>query len=565
MVHPLGLTAFLGVATFAVVACSKSTPTSMADGGVGGAVDGGIGAAVDGGVIDAGTLATSTCEAPQFCNEAETCLRVRTAEGDARCGQMPPCETRLCTTSADCAALGAGYFCDTPMSGCCLDAQLPRCLPPCGFHDGWPPGLAELVNELDTFERGGQADLDRDGRYETTTTIGDGGVRTIVVTGPGEGVMLTVVVADADHATAQGDFNEDSRIDFTESEVRTNNRVDYSGEWDTDFDGTMDRRVVRSVDLVARTFTRTVYRLADGGFQQESTRSGPAWENQGQACKGLDGFPSDVGGVSRSPLGRTNIRIIENGTPGACTSDQAGSLEGAFRKILSDSLKCLERINPLLKAKLSNALANKKLNVACGNTCPGIGATADLDGHWLKYFEGERVNVNFSAARDATDLQAMLLHELLHFAGNDHVGGADGQGGTDPIYSCGRHCGGCSNWGLGARDSPQTPWSKELDCARCAAPGFKGLCGTQTAYVDKCDTARALCHAGAAFANCEKCLMSEEEYCDGTPIPDSVANRFVCCQREGCPTDWAIDQQCVAQMEGVVTPCPPLPADVCPP
>ena len=40
-----------------------------------------------------------------------------------------------CKTSADCAHLGAGYFCDTPDSGCCSDHQLQRCIAPCPTSD----------------------------------------------------------------------------------------------------------------------------------------------------------------------------------------------------------------------------------------------------------------------------------------------------------------------------------------------------------------------------------------------------------------------------------------------
>jgi len=39
---------------------------------------------------------------------------------------------KLCKTSADCADVGPGYFCDTPNSGCCTDPpkELARCVAP---------------------------------------------------------------------------------------------------------------------------------------------------------------------------------------------------------------------------------------------------------------------------------------------------------------------------------------------------------------------------------------------------------------------------------------------------
>jgi hypothetical protein len=53
------------------------------------------------------------------------------AEGVLRCGKVPSCNVKRCTTSADCADLGEGYFCDTPNSGCCADSEQQRCLAPC--------------------------------------------------------------------------------------------------------------------------------------------------------------------------------------------------------------------------------------------------------------------------------------------------------------------------------------------------------------------------------------------------------------------------------------------------
>ena len=74
----------------------------------------------------------STCGGRQYCSEARDCLCIRSAEGPILCGHIPStCAVQLCQTSADCAGLGEGYFCDTPNSGCCSDGELPRCIAPC--------------------------------------------------------------------------------------------------------------------------------------------------------------------------------------------------------------------------------------------------------------------------------------------------------------------------------------------------------------------------------------------------------------------------------------------------
>lgn len=72
----------------------------------------------------------SVCGGRHYCNDEQTCICVQTMEGDLRCGQIPSCNATRCQSSADCAGLGEGYFCDVPDSGCC-NAQVSLCLAPC--------------------------------------------------------------------------------------------------------------------------------------------------------------------------------------------------------------------------------------------------------------------------------------------------------------------------------------------------------------------------------------------------------------------------------------------------
>ena len=71
----------------------------------------------------------STCGKRQYCSADQQCLCITSAEGEIRCGKIPSCSAQLCKTSADCATLGDGYFCDSPNSGCCDNNQ--RCIQPC--------------------------------------------------------------------------------------------------------------------------------------------------------------------------------------------------------------------------------------------------------------------------------------------------------------------------------------------------------------------------------------------------------------------------------------------------
>jgi hypothetical protein len=82
--------------------------------------------------------AASTCEEKVYCSEENNCRCIMSAEGELRCGTVPSCDIDRCTTSADCAHLGEGYFCDTPNSGCCSDGELQRCLAPCDYAISCP-------------------------------------------------------------------------------------------------------------------------------------------------------------------------------------------------------------------------------------------------------------------------------------------------------------------------------------------------------------------------------------------------------------------------------------------
>lgn len=92
-----------------------------------------------------GEGAPSICAIPSFCNDVvscsneEDCRCILSAEGDLRCGKPPACNTQSCTSSADCADLGVGYFCDTEGSGCCGEGQ--RCIPPCQTQAPCPEEL----------------------------------------------------------------------------------------------------------------------------------------------------------------------------------------------------------------------------------------------------------------------------------------------------------------------------------------------------------------------------------------------------------------------------------------
>lgn len=84
----------------------------------------------------------SECNVKVQCSSdrANNCICIESAEEEIRCGVVPPCSAPRCTTSADCAELGDGYFCDTVGSGCCGDEEQ-RCIAPCPTEAPCPEEL----------------------------------------------------------------------------------------------------------------------------------------------------------------------------------------------------------------------------------------------------------------------------------------------------------------------------------------------------------------------------------------------------------------------------------------
>ncbi len=95
-------------------------------------------------VIYNACMVASTCAAKVWCSaDQQTCRCIKSAEGPILCGNVPDCNIQHCKTSADCANLGPGYFCDTPNSGCCPDAELQRCIAPCTPPDCPPERVCD--------------------------------------------------------------------------------------------------------------------------------------------------------------------------------------------------------------------------------------------------------------------------------------------------------------------------------------------------------------------------------------------------------------------------------------
>jgi len=351
-----------------------------------------------------------------------------------------------------------------------------------------------------------------------------------------------------------------SGLDYIDTESKNGSILQRQALWDTKFDGGMDLRQTEMINGATQSFFATRERFLDGGWRVVWTRSGRTQEDQSPAdCDGLSGFPDNVEGSSINPLGpgQGNVQIVKNGQPGACSDGDALKLARAVRNAVAD-IQCLKDLNPGFALQLEEALAEHQLKIACGNRCAGTNATTDTGGSWIGMITDRpwsyyRSNVN--PGRTLSDdrvAEQIMLHELMHFAGIKHAGDESGNGGTDEIYSCGRHCAKCGSYGLGG-SSADADLAK--DCAACADAANKNKCGRETADVQTCEPNYTVCH-GAIGVNrlCDDCLQSEPRYCDHSSIPGALRTAF-CCLR--CPTDAPRnDIDCRGRTPGVTRPCP---------
>jgi cysteine-rich repeat protein len=504
----------------------------------------------------------STCGDRSYCTGEPGCLCIRSAEGPIRCGRLPTtCHVQLCETSADCANLGEGYFCDTPNSGCCTDPpkEKPRCIAPCvatttttsstmpprptTTSTTVPPGDIPMVFDLDPETRrlvgeagkaalGLPADYDGDGTPEYLTTIADG---TLSSESDADGDGNPEYMSTRD-AAGNGAIRVDSDSNgFPEMESTTTVgpppvRVVLR---DTDFDGVVDRRETDTFDLAAGT-VRVVEESdpeGDGTFVTIADNVMLIGQNAGAPCNPNDGLP---GALSR---GGPRFRLIDivipyNGGGGRCSRSQAERLSKALRCAYKQGRDCLLETNAGLAKELFDGLLREdNLLIACGNSCPGSDASTLTGVAWLD----ATMNWNPSilegpgAVSDA-DLCTVMLHELLHWRGEGLGDSAAHDKGIDRTYSCGRYCGGCTSRG-------PAPPGPNVDCARCAGTeAEKRHCGLKETEQDiPCNPSYTLCHAGLAGNRaCETCRGLQQQYCDDTNT--SAASTFSCCQT--CPADF---------------------------
>jgi hypothetical protein len=421
-----------------------------------------------------------------------------------------------------------------------------------------PQGWAIAAASLSTFADGGYS------YFGDMTTSFDGGVRIVQVNSQSSNTV-TVIYVDAQHVVATGHLLGGPNVDYTYQGTMSGGVLDEIEDYDLDGDGVMDVEHRAHYEGSPLQLTYSGYDLhpdggtGDGGIALLWTYSGPAQQDSGRRkadCDPNTPFPSTDGNWW-SPWPNSRISIPVNGSPGSCDENQAKAITTALNAALSDARLCLVGSNPELGAKLATVLGEaaageRALVIGCGNHCTNANTTNG--GSFRSWFEnlgsGQHMNLNPALIDGGCqNLESRMLHEMLHWGGSLHEGGEDGNGGTDPIYTCARYCTGCNDGGSNGAGSPAR------DCATCRVGG-KRDCGTTVTFqaVD-CETASSVggctggCHSanGGSGAACEQWMGWRETACDGTFLDYCCGEPFAfCCAM--CPADhpYASTEACPA-------------------
>jgi hypothetical protein len=417
------------------------------------------------------------------------------------------------------------------LTGCSDPASMPQA-------SDIPAELSQFMAAITRLQHGASVDLNGDGRDEASSTLDVEGTLHFVLDPDLDG---TPEYGSEERVDGSGlawiDADHDGVREWERSRAAAPSLVETTLE-DQDHDGRRETRTTETFDPAADTVRVVVERDAagTGSFSLISDTVRPAAQAQAQSkqlCKHDDFLPS---GGTTIRVGPVTIPI--DGGGGRCTQEEAKRLMRALVCAIFGGEDCLEHVNPRLAGQIITALvANRSLTIGCALD------PQDCDYDGITRPKQKLVNFNPRSLRRDTDgeLCALVLHEMIHWAGSGHRE-ETGNNHTDDVYSCARYCGGC-------RDD-QTP---NVDCARCAGNDFtvKEECGLKTDQeVGTCPT-NALCHGGLGTnLPGETCEVAVTKYCDDMPVLDDP--EFVCVKQ--CPAN---AQRCNDK------PCVSSPPDSC--
>jgi hypothetical protein len=405
----------------------------------------------------------SRCPKKEYCSADQGCICVQSAEGDIRCGKIPTsCNVKLCQTSADCADLGEGYFCDTPNSGCCTNppAEKPRCIAPCDAAAPCPP---ERVCGTECCPEG-QSCIDGVCSEETPIPCADDPVTaasldaadSALAAGARE-VNLSPNGCIRYRRTLKGGrvTSEEVTLEGKPALVWKHTPTKSTGQRDADLDGFFewrstvrrgaatakdDRTVTTEYSPVTKTPTRqdTYTRGTGKGWHvliQEADQSGTlvtvAEFDTGPYIAAS--APRDQGSGGDLPNG-ADRKVAPNATIGisglttiGCRGQKPAHLEARLRESRNVLIKCQQRYGA---PELANAIANynRPIVITCANPAPGVirpGALSNVEPDSVTGQDWTvRITVNndpmskghFFEPNSQREQASTLGHEMLHLS-----------------------------------------------------------------------------------------------------------------------------------------------------
>jgi hypothetical protein len=559
----------------------------------------------------------SQCESRQYCSGDQGCLCLRSAEGELRCGEIPSsCAVRLCQTSADCADLGAGYFCDTPNSGCCTDppASLARCIAPCTTTTPTPTPTATVTPNC-TAERlcganccaPGQRCVN--GTCITPTMCESDLPSSASIMAAAE--ALEAGVSDVALSPAgcfryrRTQLNSQTRAEEMSLNGLTTLRWEHTatqsvGMFDHDLDGFFEERIdlVYDPSFADTIVSQRQYDPATGRLvRRESIQPVDAqtrritWEEADTSglLQVVADFTVPIGTpytFDQPVLATPTTRAAQNsnticqsgcGTAGAgygtCTIEQLAIILNRIREGVAKGVECLERNGRGdLARKILDVTVTNRFSVFCKDTGnAGYVACNDDCGFPQKPVI---IHINrdkfFGSEGTESNQRMTMFHEFLHLEGifGGHPANIGDYSQFDPVRACTELC--------------FNPNANQCHCTTCLhSRSPKKLCDERCQRYAPCNSGPNQCNAACCVGPCEGegCCPPERicnkkfaetaiccptgQQCYDKDSNDPMKGSFCCEPEQLCPNQEGSDrkccppgEQCVQNPGGTYTCCP---------
>lgn len=475
----------------------------------------------------------SRCGSRQFCSEDQTCICVQSAEGHNLCGKIPnTCDVKRCQTSADCADLGEGYFCDTPNSGCCSDGDQPRCIAPC--EPPVPPCPAERVcgteccSEEQVCLNGTCASATEDvcgsdpvtaESLDAARSALDAG-STAVLLSPGGCARYsrTVVAGRTTHEEVTINGVVVLAWDHTATQSTGQRDADRDGffEWRSTVDRGPAGEFLRSVVTEHAPATGTLLRRET--YTSAGGTVNVLWEEADEAgvlriVASFDADPFEEAPTENNAFGR----VSANGEDGAgavgvaaisttgCSPQQDDQLKARLRHAINVGLICMSHYGATsIQLNMMFHYVARDIVIKCDVLPSNVAARLDRNS-WLDPESEVLITVNndgFFTRLNEYEQSKTLWHEMLH----NHFGPHNKKARQLPRFEEFDKTEACEDLCFGP--DPTTKCS----CARCLGTN---MCDQRCRIHQECDPQMgAICpcntgpNANRVFATCTDCLVT---------------------------------------------------------